>query len=166
MAQLVQVTRSWTCGLGSTDLWGRQVSGLRGVAGSRKRPFFFATSRKTCGKTVSSMGKLWEYSYSLYGCRSFCSASCPWCVRLLPGSLYESPSLAGTKSMDGVEAFGNAKDSPSAAAVDVDGAKAAGDSNKLKNATEALRGTKLAGSTKDSPYAAAKDDSSIAGEQR
>ncbi len=73
-------------------------------------------------------------------------------------------ALAGSKTMDGVKAPGSSKDSPYAAAVDADGAKAPGATSKPKNPTEALGGTKAAGSTKDSPYAAAKDEGSFTNE--
>lgn len=85
------------------------------------------------------------------------------CAASVLGLCISSQALAGTKTLDGVKAPGSTKDSPYAAAVDSDGAKAP-DATKAKNPTEAMGGTKAAGSTKDSPYAAAKDDSSITSE--
>jgi len=86
------------------------------------------------------------------------------CAASALGACLSSPALAETKSLDGVKAPGSTKDSPYAAAVDADGAKAPGAASKLKTPTEALGGTRAAGSKKESPYAAAKDDSSITSE--
>lgn len=86
------------------------------------------------------------------------------CAASALGLCLSSQTLAETKSLDGVKAPGSAKDSPYAAAVDADGAKAPGATSKLKTPTEAMGGTRAAGSKKESPYAAAKDDSSITSE--
>lgn len=83
------------------------------------------------------------------------------CAASVLGLCFSSQALAGSKTLDGVKAPGSVKDSPYAAAVDSDGAKAPGATSKPKNPTEAMGGTKAAGSSKDSPYAAAKDDTSI-----